>query len=70
MTIFDAASRKPLTSFTTGRGAGIYMAPDGSRAFVSCTPDNFVAVIDLATFKEIQRLPVGRPDGITMATRR
>lgn len=70
LTVYDAASRKPVKSYKTGRGAGIYVEPDAKRAFISCTPDNFVAVIDLATFDEIARLPVGRPDGITMAVRR
>ncbi|WP_163407066.1 hypothetical protein [Flavobacterium ajazii] len=48
-----------------GRGAGIYMDKESNRMFVSCTPDNYVIVIDLTTRKEIKRLEIGRPDGIT-----
>ena len=35
-----------------GHGAaGILMDPDGARAFISCGPDNYVAVLDLKTFR-------------------
>lgn len=61
--------RVMLVSVKTGRGAGIYMDADGGRALVSCTPDNFVAVIDLKTLDEVARIPVGRPDGIAIAKR-
>ncbi|MGF7025611.1 MULTISPECIES: YncE family protein [Sphingobacterium] len=47
-----------------GQGAGIYM-DSNNRIFISCTPNNYVAVIDLLTQKEIKRLPMERPDGIT-----
>jgi hypothetical protein len=46
---------QPVTCCTTGRGAEIYMAPHRQRAFVSCTLDNSVPVIDVATSKEITR---------------
>lgn len=52
------------------QGRGHFMDAAGGRAFISCTPDNFVAVIDLATFEEIRRLPVGRPDGIALVVRK
>lgn len=36
-----------------------------NRMFVSCTPNNYVYVIDLATRKEIKKIDVGRPDEVT-----
>jgi len=46
--VLDASTRKEIKRIEVGHGAaGIVMQPDGSRAFVACTPDNYVAVIDL-----------------------
>lgn len=52
---------------TIGRGAGICMDKETNRMFVSCTPDNYVSVIDLTTRKEIKKLMIARPDGIACA---
>jgi YVTN family beta-propeller protein len=70
--IFDAATRREVKRLSLGRGAGgILMQPDGSRAYVSCSPDNFVAVIDLKTLKEIGRIKTDRgPDGLAWAVRK
>lgn len=51
-----------------GQGAGIYMDKNSNRMFISCTPNNYVSVIDLTTRKEIRKIPTGRPDGITSVT--
>ncbi|MNK30509.1 hypothetical protein D3C87_489280 [compost metagenome] len=48
-----------------GQGAGIFMDEESNRMFISCTPNNYVAVIDLTSRKVIKKLEVGRPDGIT-----
>lgn len=64
---YDVRTHALLKSLKTGRGAGIYMDAAGNRALISCTPDNFVAVLDLATMQETERIPVGRPDGIAIA---
>lgn len=46
--VYDVASHKEVKRLNLGKGgAGIEVDPDGLRAFVGCTPDNFVAVIDL-----------------------
>ncbi|WP_437918707.1 YncE family protein [Sphingobacterium sp. LRF_L2] len=50
-----------------GQGAGIYIDND-NRMFISCTPNNYVSVLDLLTRQEIKRLPIQRPDGITSVT--
>jgi len=54
-----------------GHGAaGILMDPDGSRAFVACTADNYVAVIDLKTLEVTGHIDVGGgPDGLAWAIR-
>lgn len=69
LVIFDAASRKEFKRVKIGHGAaGILMDPDGSRAYVSCGPDNYVAVIDLKTLVVIGHIDVGgEPDGLAWA---
>jgi hypothetical protein len=50
LVIYDAESRKELKRLNIGHGgAGILMDAECSRAFVSCSPDNYVAVVDLKT---------------------
>jgi YVTN family beta-propeller protein len=72
LAIFDAATRKELKRVKIGRGAaGILMQPDGSRAFVACTPDNYVTVIDLKTLEVTGHIDAGKqPDGLAWAVRR
>ena len=46
------------------------MDAEGSRAFVACSADNYVAVIDLKTLEVTGKLDVGGvPDGLAWATR-
>jgi YVTN family beta-propeller protein len=72
LTIYDANSRKEVKRLNIGHGgAGILMQPDGSRAFVACSPDNYIAVIDLKTLEVTGHLDVGgTPDGLAWATRK
>ena len=69
--IYDAASRKEYKRVAVGHGAaGILMDPVGGRVFVACTPDNFVAIVDLKTFEVTGHLDVGgEPDGLAWAVR-
>ena len=69
--IYDAKSRKQIKSINLGHGAaGILMDPDGSRAFVACSADNYIAVIDLKTLVVTSHLDVGGvPDGLAWAVR-
>lgn len=69
--IYDARARKEIKRLKIGHGAaGILMDPDGSRAFVACSADNYVAVIDLKTLEVTNRLEVGGvPDGLAWAVR-
>jgi YVTN family beta-propeller protein len=46
------------------------MEPDGSRAFVACSPDDYVAVIDRKTLEVTGRIDAGHePDGMAWAAR-
>ncbi len=68
LAVIDATTHTVVKRFQTGRAAGIRMDPRRNRAFVSCTPDGFVAVIDLSTLRETARIAVARPDGVALAT--
>lgn len=69
LTIYDATSRKEIKRLNLGRGAaGILMDPVASRAFVACSADNYVAIIDLKTLEVTGKLDVGEvPDGMAWA---
>lgn len=71
LTVYDAATRQPIKQLNLGRGAaGILIEPTGRRAFIACSPDNYVAVIDLSTLTVIGRIEAGgEPDGLAWATR-
>ena len=71
LTIYDAAARKEFKRVKIGHGAaGILMDPEGNRAFISCGPDNYVAVLDLKTLEVTGHIDVGgEPDGLAWATR-
>ncbi|HXB45746.1 MAG TPA: hypothetical protein VNV85_16880 [Puia sp.] len=67
--VFDIASHKELKRISIGHGgAGILIDSEGSRAFVGCTPDNYVAVIDLKTLELVTHIDIGGgPDGLAWA---
>jgi YVTN family beta-propeller protein len=71
LTIYDAQSRKELKRVPIGHGAaGILLDPDGGRAFVSCGPDNYVAIVDLKSLEVTGHIDVGgEPDGLAWAIR-
>jgi YVTN family beta-propeller protein len=72
LAVIDAATKMDVKRLSIGHGsAGILMQPDGTRAYVACTPDNYVTVIDLHTLEATGRLDAGRqPDGLAWAVRR
>lgn len=72
LAVFDRSTRRIIKKIPVGHGsAGILIEPDGRRAFVACSPDNYIAVVDLATLKAVGHLDVGRnPDGMAWAVRR
>ena len=67
--VFDAVSHKLLKKISTGHGgAGILITEDGSKAFIGCTPDNYVAVVDLKKMELVARITIGGgPDGLAWA---
>ncbi|QEC65590.1 YncE family protein [Mucilaginibacter ginsenosidivorans] len=68
--IFDAATRKQIKQVSTGHGAaGILVDDDGSRAFIGCTGDNYVAVVDLKTLTISGHIAIKGADGLAWATR-
>jgi len=71
LVIYDGASRKEFKRVNIGHGAaGILTDPDGTRAFVACSPDNYVTILDLRTLSVTRHLDVGgEPDGLAWAVR-
>jgi DNA-binding beta-propeller fold protein YncE len=68
--IYDAATHLQIKRISTGHGAaGILMDDDGSRAFIGCTGDNYVAVVDLKTLEVTGHIAVGGADGLAWAVR-
>lgn len=69
--VIDAATHKEIKRIPIGHGgAGILIDANGSRAFVGCTPDNYVAVIDLKKLEVINHIDVGGgPDGLAWAVK-
>lgn len=69
LTIYDTKSHKEVKRLKLGKGAaGILMDPIGSRAFVACSADNYIAVVNLTTLEVISHFDVGGvPDGLAWA---
>jgi DNA-binding beta-propeller fold protein YncE len=70
LTVFDAAARTESKRIAVGHGAaGIVVQPDSARAYVACSPDGYVAVVDLHAMSVVGRIPAGtEPDGLAWAT--
>jgi YVTN family beta-propeller protein len=68
--IYDATSHKELKRINTGHGAaGILVDDDGSRAFIGCTGDNYVAVVDLNKLEVTGHIDIRGADGLAWAVR-
>lgn len=65
--VYDAATRKEIKRLNIGQGAGIMMDARDNRAFISCTPNNYIAVFDLEKLEVTGRIDMGRPDGMATA---
>ena len=72
LVIYDAQTRKEVKRVKIGHGAaGILMDPVGGRAFVACSADNSIAIVDLKTLEVTGKLDVGGvPDGLAWAERK
>jgi len=71
LSIFDVATKTLKKKIPIGHGAaGIEMQPDGSRAFIACTPDSYVVVVDLKTLESTGHFDAGKnPDGMAWVHR-
>lgn len=69
--VYDAVSRKEIRQVPIGHGAaGILVDPVADRAFVACSPDGYIAIVDLKTLRVTGHLNVGGdPDGLAWAVR-
>jgi DNA-binding beta-propeller fold protein YncE len=69
LVIYDAISQKEVKRLKIGHGAaGILMDPVANRAFVACSADNNIVVVDLKTLEITSRFDVGGvPDGLAWA---
>jgi len=72
LVVIDATTGKTIKRLPVGDGAaGILMDPSGNRAFVACSPDDYIAVIDLKTLTVSGKIEVGQePDGMAWASRK
>ncbi|MGC4035531.1 MAG: YncE family protein [Chitinophagaceae bacterium] len=70
LAIYNAKTRKEIKRLKLGKGAaGILMDPNGARAFVAVSADNYIAIIDLKTLQVTGKLDVGgTPDGMAWAS--
>ena len=72
LVVLDTRTRREVKRIDIGRGsAGLLVEPGGARAFVSCGPDNYVAVIDLRSLAVTGHIDAGvEPDGLAWAMQR
>ena len=69
LVVIDVTSQKVIKRIPIGHGSGgVLVQPDGRRAFVACSPDGYVDVIDLNTLSVVGRIDAGgNPDGMAWA---
>ena len=67
--IIRASDRSEVKRIPVGTGAaGIQIQPDGARAYVACSPDNYVTVVDLKSMRVVGKIDAGKnPDGLAWA---
>jgi len=71
LVIFDVGSQKEAKRITIGHGSGgILVQPDGQRAYVACSADDYVVVVDMKTLEITGKIEAGaNPDGLAWAVR-
>jgi DNA-binding beta-propeller fold protein YncE len=71
LVIFDVASQKEVKRLTIGHGSGgVLVQPDGERAYIACSGDAYVAVIDMKKLEITGHIEAGgNPDGLAWAVR-
>jgi YVTN family beta-propeller protein len=70
--VYEARARSQVKRIRAGTGcAGVLVSPDDRRAYVACTSDNRVIVLDMRTLIPVDQIDVGpRPDGLAWAALR
>ena len=68
--VYDAKARTEIKRLRLGTGcAGVLVAPDDTRAYVACSSDNAVFVLDMHSLKTVDHIDVGpNPDGLAWAS--
>lgn len=71
LVIYNTKTQKEVKRLKIGHGAaGILMDPVANRAFVACSADNNIAIVDLKTLEVTGHIDVGGvPDGLAWAVR-
>jgi YVTN family beta-propeller protein len=69
LVVIDAATRNEVKRIHLGKSVeGVFIAPDGNRAFVAISSDNKLAVLDLKSLAITTTLTTGEePDGMAWA---
>ena len=69
--VYDSKARTEIKRLHVGSGcAGVLVAPGDTRAYVACTSDNSVVVLDMHDLMPVDRIDVGpQPDGLAWASR-
>jgi YVTN family beta-propeller protein len=69
LVIFDVATQKEVKRLAIGHGSGgVLIQPDNQRAYVACSADNYVIVLDLKTLDITGHIEAGgNPDGLAWA---
>jgi YVTN family beta-propeller protein len=72
LVIFDVATQKEKKRIPIGHGSGgVLVQPDGTRAYIACSGDDYVVVLDLKTLEIVGRIKAGgNPDGLAWAVQR
>jgi DNA-binding beta-propeller fold protein YncE len=72
LVVLDGITRKEVQRVPVGHGAaGILMQLDGQRAYVACTPDDYIVAIDLKSLTVAGKITAGKqPDGLAWAVRK
>ena len=69
LAIYNVATQQEVKRLNLGTGASeILIDNQGNRVFISCTPDNYIAIVDLRNLTVIGQIKTGgRPDGLAFA---
>jgi YVTN family beta-propeller protein len=68
LTVIDVVTRKLVKTIKVGRGcAGILTDPDSKKAYVACTPDHMIQIVDLDKLEIVGKIELAGPDGLAWA---